>query len=953
MKTVKELWDLLDEAHNMPFGAAQIALFEQVVPHADASGDRGLAFAARLKATQAYVYGGEPAKSFVTFSWCLSDYDRDPQPYHKKYQHTLLWYFKDMVVALTRFPEIPLSRTYAVLDDMERRYRERGASLQAVHKHRYLVATHVGDESAADQWYERWGTTPRDKLSDCAGCDPTDQVRYLSGRGRHEDAVALAESVLAGELDCSEQPQKILTALLPSYVATGRLETAAEAHRRAYRLMRSNLADLGQIGDHIFLCARSGNEHRGLEILQRHIDWLDRAPSPAEGMRFAAAGALLLRRLGALGHGDAAVRRQAHGELPAARLAEVLARHATEVAAKLDARNGTTAQSTRIAAVLGAEPFAEPFPLSPLARRRPATGTPQAPESGVAQPVLPADSPVPAIPAAAGPDELLDAAEALQRQERDTALADLMTEYDRRFGAADPGALARARRLMLAATERRAPEDVAGALAAVTEAERLFQQAGARGRAATAAGVAGVLRVFAGEVAAGLALIGADIAFQDDEGDLRERAAALARLATAQAAAGDGAAALAAQERADALAAELDDPRTVARYALRRADLLAALGRDDDAIAAAREGVAFYRTHGPRERAARAGMNLARLVGADEDAAEAAYGQVIALGATAAALDARLGRGRARLEQERYDAAVDDFVEAVALCAERGLDAAGASARVELAEAYQAAERYAEGAEVAEEALAMLDRLGDTDTADRARFLIAELYGELGAIDEAVDRFEDLARRYAEAGSPAMQSDVLKTAGIMLYKADRDGEAAVRFGAAADAAREAGNHMDELYALRRQLKSLYYDDDLEAGERTRLLAEQRHAELDPELAANPAYIREHGRLGIEGIRLLIDAERYAEAVSYGKDVPDRLRSVGGQTDAAEAAGLLGEALLRAGRPDEAEEHLRVAMRWKSAGTKGRKRMARLVVEALEALGRTEDAAELRTKEKLT
>jgi hypothetical protein len=357
VRTVEELWSLLHQAEQMPWGAAQIALLEQVIRHADASADRELRYAARLFGTNAYVYGGEVAKSFVTFSWCLSDFDRDPAPFHQRSQHHLLWHFKYMVTALTKFPEVPLERTYAVLDDMERRYREGGHSMQAVYKHRYLVARHVGDEAAADSWYDRWNTTPRDNLSDCAGCDPSTQVAYLADRGRDEEAVALAEPVLAGRLTCSEQPQTILSTLLRPYARTGRLEAATDAHRRAYRLMRPHLADLWDIGDHIGFCAQTGNENRGLEILQRHIDWLGKAPSPAAGMHFAASSALLLRRLTALGHGDVTVHRRDEGDIAAAELAEELARYAADLSLRFDARNGTTTQSELIAAELAAESY--------------------------------------------------------------------------------------------------------------------------------------------------------------------------------------------------------------------------------------------------------------------------------------------------------------------------------------------------------------------------------------------------------------------------------------------------------------------------------------------------------------------------------------------------------------------------------------------------------------------
>jgi hypothetical protein len=310
-----DLWALLRQAYQVPYGPAQIALVERAIAHADALEDHPeLCFAARMLGTSAYVYGGEPAKSFVTFSWCLNAYDRHPDRYAARDEALLLWHFKYMVLGLTKFPEIELARTYAVLDDMERRYRSGGHSMHAVYAYRWRVACHVGDEAAAAQWYDRWCAAPRDANSDCVGCDPTAKVEYLASLGRDAEAVALAEPVLAGRLTCVEQPQMILTALLTPYLRTGRHAEAVDAHRRAYRAIRGNLADLGSIGDHLRFCALTGNEVRALEIVERHLDWLDRAPSPQAAMDFAAPAALVLRRLADTGRADLPVRRCRRGD---------------------------------------------------------------------------------------------------------------------------------------------------------------------------------------------------------------------------------------------------------------------------------------------------------------------------------------------------------------------------------------------------------------------------------------------------------------------------------------------------------------------------------------------------------------------------------------------------------------------------------------------------------------
>ncbi|HYN92802.1 MAG TPA: hypothetical protein VES42_03020, partial [Pilimelia sp.] len=294
---------LIGQGWNLPDGPEQIAAAEEAVRHADALGDEDLAFHARMFATSAYHRGGEPAKSFVTFSWCLADFDAHPGRHDVSDDRLLRWFFKYVVSSLAKFPEVPLARTVAVLDDMERRFVAGGHSPHAVYGLRWMLARHIGDEKATESWYASWCAAPRDENSDCAGCDPTGKVVHLAERGRDAEAVALAEPVLAGRLTCAEQPQSMLTELLLPYLRTGRLEQAVAAHRRAYRAHRRNIANMADVAAHVAFCGLTGNDARGLEIVQRHVDWLDRPPSPYAEMEFAAAAAAVLRRLAAGGAG--------------------------------------------------------------------------------------------------------------------------------------------------------------------------------------------------------------------------------------------------------------------------------------------------------------------------------------------------------------------------------------------------------------------------------------------------------------------------------------------------------------------------------------------------------------------------------------------------------------------------------------------------------------------------
>ncbi|MFI7335798.1 hypothetical protein [Micromonospora aurantiaca (nom. illeg.)] len=938
--TDDDLWRMHHEIESMPYGPGQIAALEQLLRRADAGDDRHLAFAARVTGTTAYVYGGEPAKSFVTFSWCLAEYDKDPQPYHQRYTHQLLWFFKYMVNAMVKFPELPLDRTYAVLDDMERRYRDSGHSLQAVYKHRYLVAAHLGDDEAAEQWYRKWMTTPRDTLSDCAGCDPTTQVAHLVRHGRHEEAVALAEPVLAGRLTCSEQPQGILTALLTPYRETGRTDAARDAHREAYRRVRGHLADLWDIADHVEFCTVTGNEARALELVERHLDWLDRAPTPAAAMHFAAAASAALRQVPA----ELTVHRRASGERPAAdvpagALADELAGTATALAERFDARNGTTHQSGLIARKLAAGPVGEHLPLS-ASLRRPAV---PAPRTGSDAPVA---SPQPVtVPADAGADELLALAEECWRTNRRDGLVAALHAYDERFGDADVPATTRAWRLELRAGELSQDDDgVPVAIEVNREALAAWREVPDPLRAQVVAGRLGVLLSMVEESAdEGMALARDSAGYLTEHGEPRDRAAGWDRLALAHVHREQWAEALDALDRAEA---EADaDPWLAGRVALHRTHVLEQLERAEEFRDAAARSRRLAGELGDAEMLTGACLAYARATDDPADAV-AACEEALSVAPAGAHLPLRVTRGRALMAADRAGEAVEDLAEAVTLCVEQGLEG-DALLRWELAEAYRVAGRLAEAAEVAEEAVLGLDRAGAQAEADRCRHMLAGIYAGLGETDLALTVLDTLAENLDGPDNLPHRAQVLEESGGLLYDADRDALAAQRFAAAATAWRLAGFQVDELRARRRELLALHWSGDLPAAVAAIERVDEAAAALPAEADEAPVVTYERAMAADAVARVLIGEDRLTAALDRVDGVPERLRSIEAFGEAAQVEVLTGELLLRDGRPEQAEGLLRPALGGLPSGSRPATQAAWLLARALDEQGREAEASKVR------
>ncbi|GAA4563930.1 hypothetical protein GCM10023176_08950 [Micromonospora coerulea] len=374
--STQELRDRLTQAYALPRGPARFAALDAVFRHADAAGDVPFAFSVRMNAISDFHHGGDPTRAFLAFSWCLSVFDRQPELVGGHHAQRLLWDFKWIVWALPQFPDIPLDRTMAVLDDMQRRYQLAGHSLHAVHQHRWLVAHHVGDMAAAQEAYDRMLTAKRDAMSDCSACVPSGQVRHLTSLGRFEEAIAVGEPFKRG--GCSEQPQWMLSELLTPYLQTGRFDQAVDAHRDGYRRIRDDRHHLDNLAQHVLFCGLTGNEARGLELVERHLSWLERPSSPYAAMEFAASAALVLGRLRASGHGDLLLSRRSDDgtrrwEATVAEVHDEVTGQARVIAARFDARNGNRHQSDRIETRMAAAPVTEQLPLTVLAGRP--TGT--------------------------------------------------------------------------------------------------------------------------------------------------------------------------------------------------------------------------------------------------------------------------------------------------------------------------------------------------------------------------------------------------------------------------------------------------------------------------------------------------------------------------------------------------------------------------------------------------
>ena len=382
--------ELLEQVDQTPFGPEERALIDEAIALAIESGDEFSEYRARMRLASSANMTGDTDALLSSFAWCLGKHDADAARFPAKPDDNatdLLWQYKWMAGTLSASPAFPAADIHAVLDDMQSRYERAGVGQSGVATARFGAAFANGwlDEAAAA--YRVLTTTERDDYSHCDACVRSESAAYLAATGREDEAIALYEEIVDGGFSCGEEPEHALSDALLPYLRAGRLERAKSFHLRSYRDARGNADNIGIVANHLVFCAITGNEARGLAMLERHIAWIahDRLNQRAQFSALAATGLLLDTVIDA-GHGDTVVRGAEAGELEpffgahdgpwtVAELSPVAWAAAAAIGDEFDRRNGNRHLADRLQATralrterydvpIVGETFAPPVPVT-------------------------------------------------------------------------------------------------------------------------------------------------------------------------------------------------------------------------------------------------------------------------------------------------------------------------------------------------------------------------------------------------------------------------------------------------------------------------------------------------------------------------------------------------------------------------------------------------------------
>ena len=367
--------ELLDRARAMDNIPAQVMIAEDAVRLADLHGDLDLGFQARQVLISSAVFSGLDERAVAPFSWCLSQFDRDPKRFdgHRQVRGMpLLWQYKWIVGAAEDWPQVPLDRLHGMLDDMERRHRQHGFSDRSTLKHRLSTAILRGDAAEAREVFRRWKSSARDELSDCPACERNAELVYWGFLGEDEQAWERSMPIIEGTLRCSTVPRVSYAHLLLPLVRLGRLPEAVQCHLKGHRLSVRNPKWTREAAQHILFLSLTGHHPKAVRLLESHIPYPHDpiAADRADHFEFFLAARFLLERLRSAGRKTIKLRlpeafppHRPEGKYEIAGLEAWFESAASRVAVRFDARNRTDAFTRRIATNLALGDLVSPFPL--------------------------------------------------------------------------------------------------------------------------------------------------------------------------------------------------------------------------------------------------------------------------------------------------------------------------------------------------------------------------------------------------------------------------------------------------------------------------------------------------------------------------------------------------------------------------------------------------------------
>lgn len=331
----------LRAADALPVGLEQIEAAERALALAHEDGDRAQEVQARIVLVAALEAARPGLAVLPHLSALLAALDADEVTERQRFE--ILWECRFALARTRRSARVPLPAVRRVYADMERRYREEGASPQVYAKYRALLARDLETPVLAEAWVERWRHGTRDDLSDCRWCDLAAEARIIAETDP-EAALRQVADLVEGREGCGEEPHRLYGEAADWAMRAGQVELAEACHRLGWPMIAGIERFAAAMSDHAMYLARAGRIGRATRLALETLPFLD---DRLDDLDLAAASARIARVLrAARGH---RVLPETLSGRPAEDVVADLEASGRDLARRFDARNRTERVSTRLA----------------------------------------------------------------------------------------------------------------------------------------------------------------------------------------------------------------------------------------------------------------------------------------------------------------------------------------------------------------------------------------------------------------------------------------------------------------------------------------------------------------------------------------------------------------------------------------------------------------------------
>lgn len=386
-----DLQQLVDTISQTPLGEEETAMVRKALALAEQYDLPVWAYKLRMWLNQSVFVTGDTDALLSSFTKTLAIHDSNPEkfPLVTDDGTQLLFQYKWVAEELNNSPAYSLAQIHAIYADMERRFRESGASPAGYLQVRFSSATERGEWDDAARFYGELQSAPRDDLSHCEACFRSAAAMYHNEIGEPERALELYEEIFSGRFTCGDEPEHSEARAMYLYLrrgdeTRGDLEHAKALHHKSLAALRRNPDPGSMLLTHIDFCVLTGNVARALELAEGRMKSFE---TPLLNVAFQFRALTILARLAdalvAEGEGERLIRGTSapyisrlldvieSRERTAVEIAPLAWARAKRIAAQFDERNGNSyyesmleraQDAERIDVQLGFEQFEAPEP---------------------------------------------------------------------------------------------------------------------------------------------------------------------------------------------------------------------------------------------------------------------------------------------------------------------------------------------------------------------------------------------------------------------------------------------------------------------------------------------------------------------------------------------------------------------------------------------------------------